>query len=153
MRPEYFSSHVHWHVILPEMDAISVQGRGAAGVAGMKLKDGARISAAGPVDPQVWDGVIVSVATGAEAKATPFDELPAKGRGTGGVRLHKLRDDKPLAAVYIGSAENLWVLMSTDDDHAKLDPTPVAFPLEPTKRDLSPSSTDRQILGLGPVRW
>lgn len=135
------------------VDGISVQGRGAAGVAGMKLKDGAKIVAAGPVDPEVWDGIVVSVSPVSEAKATPFDELPAKGRGTGGVRLHKLRDDKPLVSAYIGSAENLWVLMSTDEDHTKLDPTPVAFPLEPSKRDLAASSTDRQILGLGPVRW
>jgi DNA gyrase subunit A len=135
------------------VDAISVQGRGAAGVAGMKLKDDAKVIAAGPVDPDVWDGVVVSVVPGAEAKATPFDELAAKGRGTGGVRLHKLRDAKPLTAAHVGSLESLWVLMSTDDDPTKLDPTPVPFTLEPTKRDLTPSSTDRQILGFGSVRW
>ncbi|MEM7094085.1 MAG: DNA topoisomerase (ATP-hydrolyzing) [Actinomycetota bacterium] len=135
------------------VDAISIQGRGASGVAGMKLKDDAKVIAAGPVDPEVWDGVIVSVAPGAEAKATPFDELPSKGRGTGGVRLHKLRDNRPLLSAYVGSSEDLWVLMSTDEDHSKLDPTPVRFPLEPTKRDLSATSTDRQILTLGRVRW
>lgn len=135
------------------VSGISVQGRGAGGVAGMKLKGDARIIAAGPVDPQVFDGVIVTVTPGAEAKATPFDEIPAKGRATGGVRLHKLRDDKPLTTAYIGSTENLWVLMSTDDDATKLDPTPVAFAIEPTKRDLMPTSTDRQILDLAPVRW
>ena len=140
-------------VLRTSVDAISIQGRGAAGVAGMKLKNDDRVIAAGPVIPQVWDGVVVSVATGAQAKATPFDELPAKGRGTGGVRLHKLRDAKPLTAAYVGPLESLWVLMSTDDDPSKLDPTPVPFTLEPTKRDLTPSSTDRQILGLGPVRW
>lgn len=135
------------------VDGISVQGRGAAGVAGMNLKDGSRILAAGPVDPEIWDGVIVSVSTGAEAKATPFEELTAKGRGTGGVRLTKLRAGESLVAARVGPAENLWVLMSTDDDASKLDPTPVPFAIEPTKRDLVSTSTDRQILDLGQVRW
>lgn len=135
------------------VDGISVQGRGAAGVAGMNLKDGSRILAAGPVDLEIWDGVIVSVSTGAEAKATPFEELTAKGRGTGGVRLTKLRAGESLVTARVGSAENLWVLMSTDDDAAKLDPTPVPFAIEPTKRDLVSTSTDRQILDLGHVRW
>lgn len=135
------------------VDGISVQGRGAAGVAGMKLKDGSQIIAAGPVDAEVWDGSIVSVTSNAEAKATPFDEVPAKGRGGGGVRLTKLKSGDTLSAAYIGSIENLWVLMSTDDDASKLDPVPVPFAIEPTRRDLVSSSTDRQILALGPVRW
>lgn len=135
------------------VDGISVQGRGASGVAGMRLKGDAAVIAAGPVDPQVYDGVVVSVGSDADAKATPFDEIPPKGRGTGGVRLHKLRDDKPLTTAHLGSLENLWTLMSTDEDHSKLDPTPVPFRLEPTRRDLTPASTDRQILRLGEVRW
>jgi DNA gyrase subunit A len=140
-------------VLRTAVDAISVQGRAAAGVAGMKLKDGARIVAAGPVDPEVWDGAIVSITNSAEAKATPFDELPSKGRGTGGVRLTKLRGGDRIVAAHIGSTENLWVLMSTDDDPTKLDPTPVPFMIEPTRRDLVSTTTDRQILGIGTVRW
>lgn len=119
----------------------------------MKLKGDAQIIAAGPVDAAIWDGVIVSVTANAEAKATPFDELPSKGRGTGGVRLTKLRDNDALVAARIGAAEDLWVLMSTDDDKSKLDPTPVPFAIEPTRRDLTSTSTERQILDLGPVRW
>lgn len=135
------------------VDGISVQGRGAGGVAGMKLKGQAAVIAVGPVDPEIWDGVVVTVHPGAEGKATPYDELGAKGRGGGGVRLTKLRDSKPLQGAYVGPAENLWVLMSTDDDHSKLDPTPVAFALEPSRRDLATSSTDRQIMAIGSVRW
>jgi len=141
------------NVLRTSVDGISVQGRGAAGVAGMKLKDGAKILAAGPVNPDVWDGSIVSVTSAAEAKATPLDEIAAKGRGGGGVRLTKLKDGDTLRAAYIGSTENLWVLMSTDDDASKLDPVPVPFSIEPTKRDLVSSGTDRQILSIGVVRW
>ena len=135
------------------VDGMSLQGRGAAGVGGMKLKDGAKIIAAGVVDPEVWDGAVVSVTSNAAAKATPYDEVPAKGRNTGGVRLTKLRDGERLTLAYVGSTENLWVLKSTDDDASKLDPVPVAFGLEPTKRDLVSTDTDRQILSIATVRW
>jgi len=140
-------------VLRTAIDGISVQGRGAAGVAGMKLKDGTKIIAAGPVDPEVWDGAVVSVTGNAEAKATPYDELAAKGRGGGGVRLTKLRDGETLTSAFVGSTEDLFVLMSTDEDATKLDPTPVPFAIEPTKRDLTSSSTDRQILSIARVRW
>ena len=43
--------------------------------------------------------------------------------------------------------------MSTDDDASKLDPVPIAFSIEPTKRDLVSANTDRQILDIGTVRW
>ena len=141
------------NVLRTAADGISVQGRSAGGVAGMKLKDGAKIIAAGPVDPEIWDGAVVSVTTNAEAKATPYDELPAKGRGGGGVRLTKLRAGERLRTAIVGSTEDLWVLMSTDEDASKLDPIPVAFGIEPTKRDLVSSSTERQILTIAPVRW
>ena len=95
----------------------------------------------------------VSITGNAEAKVTPFDEIAAKGRNGGGVRLTKLKDGEKLASAFVGSVENLWVLMSTDDDTTKLDPTPVAFAVEPTKRDLVSSTTERQILRIGPVRW
>ena len=140
-------------VLRTAADGISVQGRSAGGVAGMKLKDGAKIIAAGPVDPEIWDGAVVSVTTNAEAKATPYDELPAKGRGGGGVRLTKLRAGERLRTAIVGSTEDLWVLMSTDEDASKLDPIPIAFGIEPTKRDLVSSSTERQILTIAPVRW
>ncbi len=140
-------------VLRTPVEGISVQGRAAAGVAGMKLKDGATSVGAGPIDPGVWDGAVVSVTINAEAKATPYDEIPTKGRNGGGVRLTKLRDGESIRTAYIGSTEDLWVLMSTDDDASKLDPTPVPFDMEPTKRDLVSSGTERQILSIATVRW
>ena len=101
----------------------------------------------------MWDGAVVSVTSNAEAKATPYDELPTKGRGGGGVRLTKLRAGETLRSAYVGSIEELWVLMSTDEDVSKLDPTPVPLIIEPTKRDLVSSGTERQILTIAPVRW
>jgi DNA gyrase/topoisomerase IV subunit A len=119
----------------------------------MKVKNGSKLIAAGPINTEIWDGAVVSVTNNAEAKATPYDELPAKGRGGSGVRLTKLRAGERLPTAFVGSTEDLWVLMSTDDDATKLDPTPVPFNIEPTKRDLVSSGTDRQILNIAPVRW
>lgn len=140
-------------VLRTAVDGISVQGRGAGGVAGMKVKDGSKLIAAGQINAEIWDGAVVSVTSNAEAKATPYDELPVKGRGGSGVRLTKLRDGEHLSTAFIGSTEDLWVLMSTDEDASKLDPTPVPFNMEPTKRDLVSSGTDRQVLNIAPVRW
>ncbi|MBT6447000.1 MAG: hypothetical protein HOK58_18650 [Acidimicrobiaceae bacterium] len=69
------------------------------------------------------------------------------------MRLTKLRAGERLRTAIVGSTEDLWVLMSTDEDASKLDPIPVAFDIEPTKRDLVSSGTERQILTIAPVRW
>ncbi len=84
------------------------QGRGAAGMAGMKLADGDEIAFFGVLDPQK-DAVVVTVAGSSDAlpgttagtgKVTPADRYPGKGRGTGGVRCHKFRsgEDRLLLA-------------------------------------------------------
>ena len=140
-------------VLRTAADGISVQGRAAAGVGGMKLKEGSKIVAAGPVDPEIWDGAVVSITSSAQAKATPYDEIPSKGRNGGGVRLTKLRDGETIRTATIGSTEDLWVLKSTDDDPNKLDPVPLPFNMEPTKRDLVSTDTERQILRIAKVRW
>ncbi len=131
------------------IDNISVQGRGAAGVAGMKCKDGARIIAAGPV---MGDATVCTVTERGAAKATPADELDTKGRGGSGVRLTKL-DGEALKAAYIGDLATMLAVMATDEDHSKTDPKPVAFPAERTKRDLVSVQGDRPVLDLGPARW
>ena len=61
---------------------ISLQGPGAGGVAGMKLKPGSRILAAGPVD---FGTLIVLVSDEGAVKVTDAAEVPTNGRATGGV--------------------------------------------------------------------
>lgn len=129
---------------------ISIQGRGAGGVAGMKLRDGARVIAAGPV---LGDAVAITVSDTGSAKATAFDEIDAKGRGGQGVRLTRFGDESHLVLGWVGDLSGLMAVMSTDDDPTKPDPNPVPFPLEPTKRDLVSVATDRRILAVGPARW
>ncbi len=132
------------------VDSISVQGRGAGGVAGMKLKGGAEVCAAGAV---VGDESVIVVTDQGAAKATPAAELDTKGRGGGGVRLTKLTDDERVAAASVAGLATLLVFMGSDGDPRKPDPNPVPFPLEPTKRDLTATRTERPILGLGASRW
>ncbi len=132
-----------------DVDKISIQGRGAAGVLGMKIRDGSKVIAAGPV---IGDAVVCSVTNNGAGKTTPLTELDSKGRGGVGVRLTKL-DDETLKAVSIGDLPTMLAVMATDEDHNKVDPTPIAFPVDPSKRDLVSTELERPILDLGPARW
>ncbi len=138
------------------VDSISVQGRGAGGVAGMKLKGDASVVGAGPL---IGDGVVLTVTSDSAAKATPFEEFEAKGRGGQGVRITKLGTSETLTLAWfgtlgsIGGAGDLLAQMAADDDPKKLDPNPVPFTIEPSRRDLMSATTDRQVMALGPSRW
>jgi DNA gyrase subunit A len=90
--------------------SVRPQGRGAGGMAGIRLAPRASVIWFGAVDPAAGvqeaasDGsasgpVVVTVAgiagalpgaMAATVKVTPFAEFPAKGRATGGVRCHRL---------------------------------------------------------------
>ena len=138
------------------VDSISVQGRGAGGVAGMKLKGDASVVGAGPL---IGDGVVLTVTSDSAAKATPFEEFEAKGRGGQGVRITKLGTSETLTLAWfgtlgsIGGAGDLLAQMAADDDPKKLDPNPVPFTIEPSRRDLMSATTDRQVMVLAPSRW
>ena len=134
------------------VDAISVQGRGAGGVAGMKLRGDAKVIGAGAL---IGDGVVLTITSAAAAKVTPYEELPVKGRGGQGVRIAKLADGESLTLAWTGSSAMIDLLaqMADDDDPKKLDPNPVPFDLAPTGRDLVPNRTERQIIVVAPARW
>ncbi|MEZ5165240.1 MAG: DNA gyrase C-terminal beta-propeller domain-containing protein [Acidimicrobiales bacterium] len=133
------------------VDSVSVQGRGAGGVAGMRLRDGASAVGAGPL---IGDGAAIIVTDASGLKATPYEELPVKGRGGQGVRLSKLGDGETVTQAWFGAMPaDLLAQMADDDDPRKLDPNPVALDPEPSGRDLVPARTERQILVLAPARW
>jgi DNA gyrase subunit A len=93
--------------------AVRPQGRGAGGMAGIKLSAGAKVVAFCAVDPSA-EAVVVTVAGSASAlpgteagsaKVTPYDQFPAKGRATGGVRCHRfLKGEDTLIAAWAGPA-------------------------------------------------
>jgi DNA gyrase subunit A len=80
-----------------EAGAVRPQGRAGGGVAGVRLAPRQTVVAFTAFEPEP-DAVVVTVSgsgtalPGTEAgsvKVTPFAEYPAKGRGTGGVRVHR----------------------------------------------------------------
>ena len=132
------------------VDAVSVQGRGAAGVAGMKLRSGVVVVGAAPV---LGDDTLITVTDTGGVKATPLSELEARGRGGIGVRVSKLADRSALSLAHIGQPMGLLAIMGTDEDPRRPDPNPVPLILEPTRRDLVSTASERQILAIGPARW
>ncbi len=89
------------------------QGRSAAGMAGIKLAAGATAVYFTAVDPGAHNVVVTSSGSssarpGTEAgslKVTLYDEYPAKGRATGGVRCHRfLRGEDTLVLGWVGGA-------------------------------------------------
>ncbi|MDH3680346.1 MAG: DNA topoisomerase IV subunit A, partial [Acidimicrobiia bacterium] len=88
--------------------SISIQGPAAKGVAGLGVKGNARVIAAGVA---VDGAVIVSVTDRGTAKATSVDELPVKGRGTGGIRLTKFNTESRIDYAWIGPAERAMCIV------------------------------------------
>ena len=93
-------------------DLVRAQGRGGGGVAGVRLGDRARavwfgaVSAAGSVVVTASGSSTALPGTESGAvKVTPFEDYPAKGRGTGGVRCHRfLRGEDTLVFAWAGPA-------------------------------------------------
>ncbi|MGH8891088.1 MAG: DNA gyrase/topoisomerase IV subunit A, partial [Acidothermaceae bacterium] len=98
---------------LLRFDAATVrpQGRAAGGMAGVRLTAGARALFFGAVNAFA-DNVVVTVAGSSAAlpgtdagtvKVAPYEEFPAKGRATGGVRCHRLlRGEDTLLLAWAG---------------------------------------------------
>jgi DNA gyrase subunit A len=99
--------------------AVRPQGRAAGGMAGVRLSAGAAVAWFGVVPDGTAGGtggqgaaVVVTVAGSSHAlpgtaaatvKVTPYEEYPAKGRATGGVRCHRfLRGEDTLVLAWAG---------------------------------------------------
>jgi len=134
-----------------EAASVSVQGRGAAGVTGMKLADGARVVAAGPVTGE--DCVVLTVTDRQTAKATDAAELPTKGRGTSGLRITKFRDERGLDFAWVGPERGATLIVGAEDAPSKPDPNPQPLTIPHTARDLVSKKIPRRILAVGFGRW
>ncbi len=98
--------------------AVRPQGRAAGGMAGIRLAAGASVTWFGAVPDQAaaagqeGEAVVVTVAGSSRAlpgtaaatvKVTPYQEYPAKGRATGGVRCHRfLKGEDTLVLAWAG---------------------------------------------------
>ena len=99
---------------LLRFDAASVrpQGRAAGGMAGIRLASGAEAISFAAVRPDA-EAVVVTIAGSSQAiagtdagsaKVSSFDEFPAKGRATGGVRAQRfLKGEDALVLAWVGS--------------------------------------------------
>ncbi|MGI8645938.1 MAG: DNA gyrase/topoisomerase IV subunit A [Nocardioides sp.] len=93
-------------------DGVRPQGRAGGGMAGVRLAAGQTVSWFGSLDPTaavvVTSSGTASALPGTEpgsVKVTPFEEYPAKGRATGGVRCHRfLRGEDALVFAWAGTA-------------------------------------------------
>ncbi len=132
------------------VDAISMQGPAARGVAGMALKGNARVVGAGLARQ---GAVVISITDLGTAKSTTVDELPSKGRGSGGVRLTKFRDEQRLDYVWIGLPERIMAVVGQQDSPTRPDNVPESLALRPTRRDGASNPTPRRILQIGSLRW
>ena len=133
-----------------QASGVPVQGAGAAGVAGMKLRSGAHVVAAGPVE---FGTVVVTVTDEGGLKVTDAAEIPTKGRNTAGVRLVRLRGfETTIAYAWVGEAGGAAAQLAGPDDGARSDPAPEPVDLTPTRRDGHTHPTDRRILALGTHR-
>jgi DNA gyrase subunit A len=92
-------------------DAVRPQGRAAGGMAGIRLSPGAEVIAFAPVAGDERT-VVVTVAGSSQAiagtdagsaKVSSFDEFPAKGRATGGVRAQRfVKGEDTLTLAWVG---------------------------------------------------
>ena len=113
--------------------SVRPQGRAGGGIAGVRLAAGARVVHFGAVDAG-RDAVVVTVAGSSAAlpgtqpgtvKVAPYEDYPAKGRATGGVRCHRfLRGEDTLLLAWAGASPPMAAAGSG---------VPIALP-EPTGR-------------------
>lgn len=129
-------------------DQVRPQGAAAAGMAGIKLAPGAVVVHFGVV-PSGIDAEVVTVSgstqtiAGADpgrGKVSPFDQFPAKGRATGGVRCHAfLKGEDVLQLAWIGARP----LAVGADGSSR------ALPEGGARRDASGSQLDSPIGSIG----
>ncbi|MBG6184044.1 DNA gyrase subunit A [Arthrobacter sp. CAN_A214] len=125
--------------------AVRPQGRTAGGVAGIKLAADDTVLHFGAVADGATDGVVVTIAVQGDAlpgsspgsvKVTEFDEYPAKGRATAGVRAHRfLRGEDRLSLAWAGpgpakAAAANGVARALPTEHGRRDGSGIALTQE-----------------------
>ena len=132
-----------------QAEAVRPQGRGAAGMAGIKLGEGAKAifftSLKTAKDTLVLTAANNSDSLGAvdsgSAKISALIEFPAKGRATGGVRAQKfIRDENQLYFAFVGNSP---ILASGSSGK------PLEIEATPAKRDASGTPLASTIISAG----
>lgn len=123
--------------------AVRVQGRGASGMAGMRLATGASVVFCGALPSGARDGEVVTIAGSLSAlpgtaagsvKVSLLSEFPAKGRGTAGVRCQRLlKGEDAIVAAWAGvgparAASPSGLPVDLPGGHAKRDASGTLLP-------------------------
>jgi DNA gyrase subunit A len=120
-------------VLRTAVAGVPIQGPGASGVSGMKLKTGCFVLSAGKVE---FSTVVVVVTDEGTCKVTDISEVPAKGRATGGVRVVKFKNfETVISYAWLGRNQQLAGIMADSVDPKKSDSTPVPISFTSTRRD------------------
>jgi len=122
------------------------QGRAAGGMAGIRLSPRRRATFFGTVPGAAVEPVVVTIAGSSaalpgtqpgSAKVTPLSEYPGKGRGTGGVRCHRLlRGEDTLLLAWVGPGPARAAAASG---------APVDLPTEQGRRDGSGTTLSQPV--------
>ena len=135
------------HLLHFPVSTVRSQGRTGAGIAGIKLSEGAHVVWFGVVPTQ--GSLVVTVASaggtaGVDAgtvKVAPFEDFPAKGRATLGVRCHRfLSGETALQLAWAGPAPAIACAASG---------APIDLPAPVERRDGSGLPVDQPILAIG----
>ncbi len=129
---------------------ISTQGPGAKGVTAIGLKGKAQLLTAAVAEP---NSIVVTVTDRGTAKATATEEIPSKGRGAGGLRLTKFKNERRVDFAWVGVNDRMMCVVGTADSPTKPDATPQSLSLRPTRRDGPSKDTKSRILFVGSLRW
>lgn len=78
-----------------DLSAVRASGSKAGGVAGMKLREGAKVVAMSVIPTTEMPSAVVLTLGTQTVKLTPLEEYDVKGRGGMGVRTHSLRAKEP----------------------------------------------------------
>ncbi|MBJ7280845.1 MAG: DNA topoisomerase IV subunit A [Rhodoluna sp.] len=130
-------------------ESVRPQGRGAAGIAGIKLAESAKAIYFTSINPTKHTQVLTAAnnrdSLGAvdsgSSKISLLSEFPAKGRATGGVRAQKfIRDENQLYFAYVGNSP---VLTSTSSGK------PLDVETQLSKRDASGTPLSATVVSAG----
>ena len=138
-------------------DAVRPQGRGAGGVAGIKLAAGASVVGFSAVrltgDGTLFEEPVVVTGAGlgpergkgpgtvSTVKVTPLSEYPRKGRATGGVRVQRLLSGEDRLVLGWAGPAPAWAAAAGGD--------PVELPTAYGRRDGSGTPVDRPPVAVG----
>ena len=139
------------HVLRFGADALTVRGRGAAGVTGMKLRPGAAVVAAGAVS---FGAFVVLVTDEGTVKVTEISDIPSRGRGTAGSPTVRLGGfETQIVYGWVGLHRQIAAVVAPHDDIGSPDPVPSKPELSPTRRNGPARTTAQRILALGEYRF